>query len=459
MEHKKLLNLWHKSWPIWLSVFIFLVPSNLFTYQRGDFSYVNGILSDYRLLKLYASDLAWMGLITTWFSAISYKRGGWKQTWLSFKNFLGKHSSLSLVVIGLATLLVGYSWQETSWPGLWQATKLIQVAITAWCFKTWWQSFPNYRSHTSQIITWATILALCFQFVVATWQVTTQNTLGGYMLLGEPDLNAYWGIAHTTWNGTLVRLGYGTTAHPNILAGWASLSWLLIAQLNYQKKGFKQAVSILFSLILTVIIIGETISFSGMMVLLIGILAVYLVHTSKARVAFFTKKVPFLASSYLIAWWLTWMVASSLLLSLVPPQLQTATPSLNRRAYLMETAIQTVAAAPWLGVGLNAFTTNLPDEVFSGEVASFYQPVHHLGWLWLAETGLVGIALLGGMYWLTIASSDQKHNLTGVGMVLLVAAAPAASWDHYLLTQQTGLLLLGIMLGTSRWASQDHTVS
>jgi hypothetical protein len=126
--------------------------------------------------------------------------------------------------------------------------------------------------------------------------------------------------------------------------------------------------------------------------------------------------------------------------------------SLSRRVTLNQAAIAMIDQRPQ-GVGLQAFTTQLERVSQSREIVRFVQPVHHLGLLWLAETGLLGLVALGvGLIYLKRA---QPTWLTGV-ILAAIWLLPVASLDHYLLTIQTGLLLSALVVSYSIFQAKNE---
>ena len=130
-------------------------------------------------------------------------------------------------------------------------------------------------------------------------------------------------------------------------------------------------------------------------------------------------------------------------------------PSLNRRASLNHAAWNIFSAYPLAGVGLNNFTAY--EESFSPnrEVVRFVQPAHHVGLLWLAETGLVGgiLVLLGGRkIWKKLHDNQQKSAF----LWCLFLVLPLAAFDHYLLTQQTGFFLIIFSFYLSQPSNISH---
>ncbi|MBD3279454.1 MAG: hypothetical protein GF390_01955, partial [Candidatus Pacebacteria bacterium] len=116
---------------------------------------------------------------------------------------------------------------------------------------------------------------------------------------------------------------------------------------------------------------------------------------------------------------------------------------LTRRHMLNQAALKMWLAQPVFGVGFNQFTTQVEDYVVNNELVDFTQPAHHLGLLWLAETGLLGLLVLA------LTKSWKQP-----GLLIL---APIIVLDHYLLTQQIGLLLLIIWLNWNPIITQPQS--
>ncbi len=88
---------------------------------------------------------------------------------------------------------------------------------------------------------------------------------------------------------------------------------------------------------------------------------------------------------------------------------------------------------PLLGVGLNNFTAEVEKYNRSDEVVRFVQPAHHVGVLWFADTGILGLCIVA---FLALKKIQLRKYVTPLCILF-----PILTLDHYLLTQQTGLLL------------------
>lgn len=166
----------------------------------------------------------------------------------------------------------------------------------------------------------------------------------------------------------------------------------------------------------------------------------------------------------------------------------TQNPSLYRRAYLIETThrllgeqtevLQTnrtiqfnsnlapIKTINLIGTGLGQFTAHASQPLRAFESAQFNQPVHVVGLLFIAETGVLGliVMMLGGTllgYFIFVeinilqkkAASPKiiKNTAQKIGLTLIVLS-PILLWDHYLLSIAPALYagILFILLPSSQ---------
>jgi len=394
-------------------VLIFLVPSNLFLKFFEQTSYVHGLQIDYLIPKLYASDLVILACLVTWLFELGKQK---KINWRSALNWL--RPNLRRYFWLLAMILMLASSQVLAAKPIaagWYAFKLIELLLLGIFL---WQ---KRRLGSPRLITISGAFLVLFQSLLAVYQFNRQQQLWGYLMLGEPNLVNQIGLAKTTWGGVEKILPYGTTAHPNILGGVLAISLLVLGyQLNQRRLTWSKLM--LASLIsLGLIALFLTQSWSAWVTLLLGVIALCY------------RKIIFRPWSIAVCFWLVpfWLV---LLNQLLPEQL-----SILRRVWLSQAAGTMFISQPLTGVGLNNFTARVEEFSPLPEVVRFAQPVHPLGLLWLAETGLLGLVIV---IWILKLLVTRRPALVPALTILW----PLASLDHYLLTQQTGLLLASLGL-------------
>lgn len=415
----------HKIRSSLLALIIFLAPTNFFLTLSENYSYVNGLRVDYLIPKLYLV----AGLI------IGYLLLRWWQTkklltWLKQQINWLKNQYLS----GFSWLLLG-------------AIIITQTIITAPVSGTWYLaglllviifglSLPSKVKNpaNSPLITGAFISAVIFQSAIGIFQFVQQQSLVGYYLLGEPNIARFLGLAKVVVTGKELVLPYGTTAHPNVLAGFLAVYLLTIwlITIKQTKVAAKQYFFTLLASIVGMIGLILTFSISAWGTLVFGIILILASQIKRLSFLLNKKLLIIIAAAILLVVPIT--IARTETTS-VPVKLQH--DSLFRRNYLNQAAVQMSANHPILGVGLNAFTRNV--EAFSPEreVVRFVQPAHHAGLLWLAETGLVGVLFIG-----LGALLLYKQKRGGALIYALVIISPILALDHYLLSLFSGQLLL-----------------
>jgi hypothetical protein len=408
-------------WGLW----IVLLPSNLFLKWGESTAYVHGLHIDYLLPKLYVSDLVLIGLGGVvglkWWWQKSASKGDFFSIDLFKKNW-------HWLVVS-AALLARQVWTIKPWAALWYSSQIgLALLVGHLAFKFW----EHAQHWQKSMILVAIGLSVMLQSGLGVYQFWFQKNLLPYHWLGESNLHQGWNIATATLaNGHEYILPLGTTPHPNILAGVIVISLGILWQLLWPRKVAQKSLLVLISL-------------SGL-----GML--YLARSASAWLACGLLVGGYLAQNATSRFgWEMWQrlgVSVGLLLFLAAPfivadltYLQPGLPSTERRDYLNRAAVEIFLHKPLLGTGLNNFTVWVEDFTEDQEIVRFTQPVHHVGLLWLAETGLLGLlwlGLTGHLLWSNL-STDERHR----GLLFLAVLTPLLSFDHYLLTQHMGLLLM-----------------
>lgn len=425
-----------------LCLSIFFAPFNLFYKLTLQNAYVHGLLVDYLIPKIYLCDVFILAFI--------FIIGGkWWQKWKKDRTQQKNQKTVNITYFTtqffLLPLIILLNSLLSSNPtaALFSFLKLIEFGIFG--FLVWKnQALFSKKNHLA-LFTWTLLISLFFQSIIALNQFRSQHALFDYHILGETNLENFANVAKANFGGEEKILPYGTTAHPNILAGtlvvymfisfrWLFDSWshrsatqktqqLVFSQ--FQRKWLtKMSISVypvaLISLYLTR-------SLSGWLALLLGLLAIFFVtQFQKHR----TTLMLMVGAAFCI-----WPV----FLSFLAPQIPENT-SLSRRNTLNLAAVEMLKQYPLSGVGLNNFTMLVEDHSPDREVVRFVQPAHHVGLLWLAETGMVGILFLFLVWkkiWASLSVTQKQSWMFG-----FLALLPIATLDHYFLTQQTGMFLV-----------------
>ena len=410
-------------WSFWLSLFVTLAavfaPSNLF-YSFDQFPWsVRGLRIDYLLPKLYLIDLILLGIVAVSFGA------------LLFKNFAKSWLEKVLIIFGIM-LFVRQFFTEFPAAAVLQFLRLSLFGFTALIVsKNWSRIRLNWvwlGLATSNLL----------EGVLSVWQFFTQQSLGSYhTLFGEPNLSQSFGLAHGNFGSWGEKvLPYGTTAHPNILAAWLVTSWLLLLVWSSKitlAKSIKVALLVLSGMVaIWGIFVTQSITALGL--LLHGIVYFF----AAQRFSQVSQKL--LRNSFIGL--IFCIVASPWVLQSVLPLFSknfTEQSSITRRVFLQSASQTMLQQNPIWGVGLNQFAAHLESTSQLREPVRFDQPVHHVFWLWLTETGLLGLLLLSLGIWWNAKNNPRRLKLLVVLIWLLFSSLV---WDHYLLTQPTGLLIV-----------------
>jgi hypothetical protein len=399
-----------QNWQEWLwYALLFLVPSNLFLKLAETAGYSQGLFIDYLIPKLYLTDVLIIGLGISLLPTL--------------KKINLKIASLPLGFIGLAIVLfIRQLLTHQPISAIWYWIKLLEMLLLGAVI--WKNQLWRLKNTTAVLVS-----SVGFQFGLALYQFLTQQSLFGYWFLGEPSLNTSYGLATTTWFGKLLTLPYGTTPHPNILAGWG----VMVAALTLSTQKNARLKWLAVGLALGLGILTNSLAALGALGLILGWLWV----RNQSRIF---QKI-----------WITLCLGLFILapigVALLSQTIQH--PSVIRRDQLNLAAIEMSSyGQPFItrlaGVGLNHFTIHLLPQTKNTELVRFIQPVHHVGLLWWSETGFLGLFWLWAG-WKLVSRKVTLHQLGWVLSCLVILA----SFDHYLLTSQTGLLELVLVLSFS----------
>lgn len=432
-----------------IACLIFLIPSNLFVKCCETTGYVNGLFIDYLLPKFFVSDVLILAILilgSVWL-LISNK----KKQQFNLPSILNYTSTHRLIVTTLLLFLVlGMRQVTASHPmaALWYFGKLVEVVLLGFFLAHFIRSIATKKIPLLRqkkfwlLISLALAITICFQSCLAIFQYTQQHELVGFHFLGEPQLTQPLSLARITLSsGTIKVLPYGTTAHPNVLAGVIAIYLLLWFLIQQKQKVFAQKPFVIFSLILLVLGCSNiyiTRSFSAWATVGLGVgILIFNQYLGPTRSNL--RNVPSGTSTGIML-----LILSFVIIPLSITVLAKNNPvnmSLTRRSDLQQAAIKMLIDKPLVGVGLNNFSAEVENYTQSTELVRFVQPVHHVGWLWLSETGMLGLAVVALTIWLYFHTGQNSRGKLTQLTLLFLMVLPIFSLDHYLLSIQTGMLL------------------
>lgn len=390
------------SWSV--ALLIFTLPSNLFFVLNESIGYVNGLRIDYLMPKFFLTDLI---IFVILFLGYFIKKKVISQLCIKF---FSKRNTLLLLCIGLLIIVQVFSVKPLI--SFFSVIKIIEFALLTLVLLINKELLNNFHIQISLV------LSVISQVFIGSYQFLTQHSLTPFWITGESWLNnSIIGLARANFNGEERLLAYGTTPHPNILAGIVVLFSLLLLHNLKRRQVALQALI----LIATVWILFITQSWSAAFALVIGLGALFL---QPFILRYFGQNVQTTLPTIGII-----VFIFPLFLGIVSATWQS--PSIVRRNSLNLASLSMITTDPLTGVGLGNFTADLEDYSPSKELVRFIQPVHNVGWLFLTETGVLGVIIL----WLIIRKvPPQGHN------PLLFALLPLMVLDHYLVTIQPGIL-------------------
>lgn len=399
------------------SFLIFSIPSNLFIKFFENQAYSNGIFVDYLIPKLFISDLIIL-LIFIVFLVEKFN----KKLVVKFKNTQILYTLFFILVLLIPQFFAPHQISIYSF------FKLAEFGILAFILYKKRKHFKNKLIQTSLTLT------LLLQSLLAIYQYHFQKHLFGFWFWGEPILSNPIGLAKTTINGVEKILPYGTTAHPNILAGFIAISIFLLLQLikvNHNKVlNNLSKISILISLY--PLYLTGSISAWLSLILMMGY------FLNKPHI---DQRIKQNLNKILLFFFLStfFFIGSLKLFERIYPD----SLSITRRNSLNYSALEMIIDHPLLGVGMGNFVTNLENYSYNQEVIRFIQPVHHTVLLIMSENGLLGL-LISYLFYLML---DKKIRIKLVTSLILLL--PIISLDHYLWTIQSGSLLFILLIVSS----------
>ncbi len=408
-----------------LCLLIFFIPSNLFYKFDISHAYVHGLLVDYLIPKLYLSDLPIIGLLLLWLKDLQNRK---------------KLRDIKNPVVLLFSLLVVafFSRQLVSTvprASLWFFLKLVEMAgLTIFLIS-------HHALLKKKIIWFVLAFTLGFQALLGIVQFYTQSSIfHTYLALGEVNFDHTIGLAKDSYFHTENILAYGTTAHPNILGGFLVLGGLLILDRYLSLKlslNKNQVVGLVlfFGLLLWALCLTQSISAA----VALGVGLLFCLFRNKMHHPLFQNH-----RQNVVAVVTFFLISGIAVIPYFIHQGGQKFPdnlSFTRRDSLDQAAALMIKDNPILGTGLNNFTTQVEEYLPSREPVRFVQPAHNVLVLWLAETGLIGLLVIGMSYYMVqrkiLKSWPTKSSL----IIPIIVLFPLLTIDHYLLTQQTGMLM------------------
>ncbi len=294
-------------------------------------------------------------------------------------------------------------------------TKIGELLALVWLVK-------ENKSFIYRHLGWWLLIWFSIESFLVIGQALKQASLGGvFWWLGERSFSLSTpGIAKASFGGQLFLRPYGSFSHPNSLAGFV----LALAFFALTYSGFQRWRR--YYLALSVVILLLTFSRAS---LFVGLVLLVLWLRRIGKISHFLFKL--------------FMLGLFLFLMAVVFKLRFS-PAVFYRFLLTIGAVKMIFFQPFLGVGMRNFIVRLADFWPSGQINNlFFQPVHNIYLLWLAETGALGVLW---MLWVYRQFFSKKIFFGKVSFAFL-AILLTGLFDHYWLTLQQNFLLMGLVIG------------
>lgn len=386
------------------ALLIFFTPSNLFIKFWENLAYIQGLRVDYLIVKFFLSDLVIIPLITLLLKTLSLA---------NFKQIKQQLTAFPSIWLILLIIFIRQFFSAHLIASLYSYVKFLEIATLAYFI------ILRQKNFNLNIMAKTLSITIYFQTCVAIFQFYKQKHLFSYLFFGESNLTHYYNIARANFFGQEKILAYGTTAHPNILAG-ILVTFFLIQVILFLNNQLLSKKILFFNFYLILIVIFITQSLSAFFLLAWGLLLIF-------KPNIWQKLSPY-------------FVISALFITILALQFiyqhKQDNPSITRRHQLNAIAMNLFKQQPFFGFGLNQFTYQVEiNNLMKNDY--FVQPAHNLISLILAEQGLIGLFLL--FIILKISVNFKKT---------LVILLPALALDHYLYTNQGGLIIVCLMFFT-----------
>lgn len=385
---------------------IFFLPAQLGFHFWPPSSYVFGLRIDYLSFAFYLTDIL---LFLTLFSFFLEEK---KTFSFEIKKFLRERWK---ILAFFFFLFINCLLSADQFSSFFKFLKLFEFFLLF--------LYVSKAKLEKQAVSNAFLFSCLYISFIGMIQFFKKASIGGiFWWLGERDFTVLTpGIAKMTLGGELFLRPYSVLPHPNALAGFLLVSFLLFLGLSKRRfLGFS-------SLVLIAPLFVLTASRSAY-------LALFAIFSFFFFKRFGLKKTLLFALFTLVVSWFA-VDFESLLES----------SAFIQRVDLAKISLNMFLDNPFRGVGLNNFISSLPGYFQRINSFYFFQPVHNIFLLVLSETGLIG--LFGFMFGLGIAfkrSFRNKFLFLGLVVVLITGL-----FDHYWLTLQQPMILFSVVVGLS----------
>lgn len=377
-------------------IFGFFLPSQLGKHFWPNFAYVSGVRTDYFSPTIYLTDILLLILVfvTFW----KRQRSNRFTTGSNQKSNLVDRSSL-IVVLCCVLFALYYLLSPIKPLFLYRVWQYGKILLAAWIFV---RSTRFERRWFAYGLVGATVYSL----LLSCLQILNQGSLqGGWWLMGERLFSiGSPGIATISLSGQKILRAYASFSHPNSLGGFSLIVFVLCFIANFP----------LFSIPALLLIL---LSFSKTAIILLALVFLFLV-LKKRQTCRFCK----IAAVLFCAW-----------IGMFALLFHGSAVSISERFAGWSFALMTIIQHPF-GIGFGNY-------LFHG------QPIHNIFLIMAMEFGPIGLISLIGLMIRLIRPMSLMRLISFKEFLLIFCIVCTGSVDHYWITLQQNMLLLGAVIG------------
>jgi len=420
--------------------FIFLLPWQ--TRLIWQDAYLNGFVWEYGRLSLYGIEILLWTILTLYLVWL-FKNRTFKK--IKFDNFFSRLKNPGILIYWLLILFLlvaGLSvvWSLNSQLAYYRFVVLFEsVALL---------SMVLIFNFNYQKIATCWVASAAVQGVFAIWQFFNQYVFANKWLGLAEHYPTVGGSIILQTNSERWLRAYGSLPHPNIMAGFLVIGLLFLIYLSFNAKKLNQRIFLILSLLAIVPAIFFSFSRSSWVALFLtlAILGLWLLRYKNYlwRNNFF-KLVLLITIIFVI---LAFNFQQPLLTRLTGEQdLEVA--SIYLRVAFTKQAIEIIKHYPWWGTGIGNYTLGVYQIVNGSWPGYYYQPVHNIYLLILAELGIFGflifLAVAGLFLWQFKKTAISLEKV--IFFLAMVAILVISLFDHYFWTLNFGMLVFFLILG------------
>jgi O-antigen ligase len=388
---------------ICISLFAFLLPTQLGKHFFLDFSFINGIRIDYLAPTIHVTDILAL-LIIALYPLLVYKLFNKRPLVYSIGIFILTIIFSHVPWLGIYRLAKGFEW-------------LGVFAVFAHLYKKDASIFKGLMM--------AFLFGTLLELLDATLQLSYKQSMQGiFYWLGERRLSLTTpDVAVATINGPLFLRPYATFSHPNSMGGFYLLLYFFILVVpGFRSLPRVRSVTAFLCMLLVFLSFSKTV-IAVFVVLNIAIF-IDVILKGKCRFCGISRFVILIA------------VAAIFSLSHGDPY------TIEKRITLIDNAFDMILKHPIFGVGMGNYLVE--QSKYTNHYSSFFlQPVHNIVLLFLAETGIVGGGGIFALFYKEFLKLIRHRSF----QFCFAAVFLTGMLDHYWLTLQQNFLLTAVVFG------------